>query len=77
MLKVKMLSRFAGRLGKMERGLEYSLPADYAMELIDHGLAVLVVPPASPPVMVTGRPTRTIVGETARRNVRGQFKKVG
>lgn len=43
MTKIKMLFRFHGELGKMEQGLEYSLPSDYAVELIKAGLAEPVI----------------------------------
>jgi len=73
MLKVKMLVRHTGPAGKMEQGFEYLLPASYAQELIDHGLAVLVLPGAmSPPVNVTMQPTKTTALATALREMRAK-----
>lgn len=43
MVKVKMFFRFDGRFGMMEKGLEYSVPPDYAVELVKTGLAEFVI----------------------------------
>jgi len=64
MLKVKMLTRFGGRSGKMEMRQEYLLPRDYAQELVDHGLAVLVVEPP-PAAAVMEPPPKAAAVKTA------------
>lgn len=42
-IKIRMLSRFGGKIGKMEKGLIYNLDRDYANELVKNGLAEYVI----------------------------------
>lgn len=43
-MKVKMLARHTAPGGRrMERGLVYEVPPNYAQELMDHGLAVIFI----------------------------------
>lgn len=45
-MKIKMLNRHSARTGeKLETGLQYDLPPDYAVELINHGLAEMIAEP--------------------------------
>ena len=69
MIKVKMLARHTGPTGKMEQGFEYLLSPDYAMELVKHGLAVLVL--AEPVV------TRIIVPPVKLSIPKARFKPQG
>lgn len=42
-IKIRMLSRFSGEIGKMEKGFIYEVDPVYARELIKTGLAELVI----------------------------------
>lgn len=75
MLKVKMLARHTGPNGKMEQGHEFLLPRSYAQELIDHGLAVLMIPSMAP-VNVSLRPSKTMTMEIALRKMRAKNQEV-
>jgi hypothetical protein len=69
MIKVKMLARHTGPTGKMEQGFEYLLSPDYAMELVKHGLAVLVLP--------ENVPVEVIIPPVQFSRPKGQFRPQG
>ena len=85
-MKVKMLCRHGGKTGtKLEQGLSYELPDDYAMELIRHGLAIKIQEPPKEEIkpeekIVTPRvyPTGYVsVNKKPPRNAMGKFSPKG
>ena len=71
MLKVKMLVRHTGPNGKMESGLEYLLSRSYAQELVNHGLAVFVIPGVTNPLVnIILKPNKIMTMEIALREMR-------
>lgn len=57
-MKIRMLVRFGAETGKMEKGLTYEVPEEYAWMLIKTGLAEIVAvdePIMEKPVHITAK----------------------